>query len=122
MHADGAPSFADGFLEYAEKNAVFVLGICYGMQLIVQKFGGEVAVGEKQEYGKMEITVEKEGGIFRADEVGERQIVWMSHGDEAVSLPDGFTVVARSGQGSVAGIENRLKKFFGLQYHPEVGL
>ncbi|CAA6673359.1 unnamed protein product [Spirodela intermedia] len=120
VHADGAPTFPDGFLEYVEENGVFVLGICYGMQLIVQKFGGEVTVGEKQEYGKMEITVERKGGIFRANEVGEHQIVWMSHGDEAVRLPDGFSVVARSGQGSVAAIENRSKRLFGLQYHPEV--
>lgn len=120
VHAEGAPAFPDGFLEYVEQNGVFVLGICYGMQLIVQKLGGEVTVGEKQEYGKMEITVEKKGGIFRANEVGEHQIVWMSHGDEAVRLPDGFSVVARSGQGSVAAIENHSKRFFGLQYHPEV--
>ncbi|XP_078445886.1 GMP synthase (glutamine-hydrolyzing), putative / glutamine amidotransferase [Wolffia australiana] len=120
VHAADAPAFPDGFLDYAEKNGVFVLGICYGMQLIVQKFGGEVAVGEDQEYGKMEISVANEGGIFRAEEVGQRQIVWMSHGDEAVALPDGFVVAARSAQGSVAAIENRAKRCFGLQYHPEV--
>lgn len=120
VHADGAPSFPKGFLEYVEENGVFVLGICYGMQLIVQKLGGEVRVGEEQEYGKMEITVEKEGGMFRPEDVGEIQTVWMSHGDEAASLPDGFSVVARSRQGSVAAVENRAKKLYGLQYHPEV--
>ncbi|XP_074581106.1 uncharacterized protein LOC141837631 [Curcuma longa] len=120
VHAPGAPSFPDGFLEYAEENGVFVLGICYGMQLIVQKLGGVVDVGEKQEYGKMEIAVEGECGLYGAEASGEHQIVWMSHGDEAVKLPEGFMVVARSLQGSVAAIENRSKRLYGLQYHPEV--
>lgn len=100
---------------------MFVLGICYGMQLIVQKLEGVVAVGEKQEYGKMEIAVpEGEWGLYGPEAIGGHQTVWMSHGDEAVKLPEGFTVVARSLQGSVAAIENRSRRFYGLQYHPEV--
>jgi GMP synthase (glutamine-hydrolysing) A subunit len=99
---------------------VHVLGICYGMQLLVQKLGGEVTVGDAQEYGKMEIEVGKESALYAADEVGGHQTVWMSHGDEAVRLPDGFEVVARSTQGAVAGIEDRKRRFYGLQYHPEV--
>lgn len=116
VHADGAPSFPDGFVDYVESNGIFLLGICYGMQLIVQKLGGAVGVGEKQEYGKMEIRVlggEVVGGAHE-------QVVWMSHGDEVVRLPEGFEVVARSVQGAVAAIENRRRKFYGLQYHPEV--
>ncbi|URD93535.1 GMP synthase C terminal domain [Musa troglodytarum] len=121
VHAAGAPSFPDGFIEYAEEHGVFVLGICYGMQLIVQKLGGVVAVGEKQEYGKMEIAVpEGEWGLYGPEAIGGHQTVWMSHGDEALKLPEGFTVVARSLQGSVAAIENRSRRFYGLQYHPEV--
>ncbi|MQM22496.1 hypothetical protein Taro_055549 [Colocasia esculenta] len=120
VHAADAPSFPSGFLQYVEENEVFVLGICYGMQLLVQKLGGQVRVGEEQEYGKMEITVEKEGGIFRSEDVGESQVVWMSHGDEAARLPDGFSVAASSRQGSVAAVENRERRLYGLQYHPEV--
>ncbi|RRT50866.1 hypothetical protein B296_00041526 [Ensete ventricosum] len=121
VHAAGAPSFPDGFIEYAEEYGVFVLGICYGMQLLVQKLGGVVAVGEKQEYGKMEIAVpEGEWGLYGPEAIGGHQTVWMSHGDEAVKLPEGFTVVARSLQGSVAAIQNRSRRFYGLQYHPEV--
>lgn len=98
-----------------------VLGICYGMQLLVQKLGGKVASGDKHEYGKMVITVVEEGSEFFGPEVaGESQTVWMSHGDEALRLPEGFKVVARSLQGSVAAIENPSKKFYGLQFHPEV--
>lgn len=80
-------------------------------------------VGEKHEYGRMEIEVAKEGsGLFGNKRVGDRQVVWMSHGDEAVKLPDGFEVVARSHQGAVAAIEHRERRFYGLQYHPEVNI
>lgn len=77
-------------------------------------------VGEKQEYGRMDIEVEKSCGLFGSKSVGHKQVVWMSHGDEVAKLPDGFEVVARSQQGSVAAIENSLRRFYGLQYHPEV--
>ncbi|KAJ6815250.1 uncharacterized protein M6B38_135230 [Iris pallida] len=125
VHADGAPSFPEGFLDFVRDRGVFVLGICYGMQLLVQKLGGAVGVGERQEYGKMEIRVSKgdgEGGIFMEEMVGEDkgQVVWMSHGDEVVNLPEGFEVVARSVQGAVAAIEDPRRRFYGLQYHPEV--
>lgn len=59
-------------------------------------------------------------GLFGSKRVGDKQVVWMSHGDEVARLPDGFEVVARSQQGAVAAIENRAKRFYGLQYHPEV--
>lgn len=77
-------------------------------------------VGEKQEYGRMEISVEKDGGLFGYKKVGDTQSVWMSHGDEAVKLPEGFEVVARSKQGAVAAVEYPGKRLYGLQYHPEV--
>ncbi|KAM7494267.1 hypothetical protein LguiB_028876 [Lonicera macranthoides] len=121
VHTPHAPSFPHGFLEYVEANGVYVLGICYGLQLIVDRLGGEVRVGEKQEYGRMEIVVEKGGGgLFGAKRGGDKQVVWMSHGDEAVRLPEGFEVVARSMQGAVAAVENKKRRFYGLQYHPEV--
>ncbi|PPD93937.1 hypothetical protein GOBAR_DD09038 [Gossypium barbadense] len=120
VHADDSPSFADGFVEWAQSNGVFVLGICYGLHLLVQRLGGEVRVGEKQEYGRMEIEVEKSCGIFGGKKVGDRQVVWMSHGDEAATLPNGFEVVARSQQGAVAAVEDKDRRFYGLQYHPEV--
>ncbi|KAI3806425.1 hypothetical protein L1987_22330 [Smallanthus sonchifolius] len=103
VHAAGAPCFPDGF----EKNGVFVLGICYGLQLVVQKLGGEVAVGGKQEYGRMVIEVVRDyDGLFRGKKVGDKQVVWMRLGDEAVKLPIGFEVVASSEQGGIAAVEN----------------
>ncbi|KAI3873417.1 hypothetical protein MKW98_008069 [Papaver atlanticum] len=120
VHSEDAPTFPQGFIEYVESNGIFVLGICYGLQLIVQKLGGVVDIGEKQEYGRMEIEVLKESGLYKSGGVGSKQSVWMSHGDEAVKLPEGFSVVAKSQQGSVAAIENPARRFYGLQYHPEV--
>ncbi|XP_047338779.1 GMP synthase [glutamine-hydrolyzing]-like [Impatiens glandulifera] len=120
VHSPKAPCFPDGFVEYVESNGVFVLGICYGLQLIVQKLGGEVKIGEKQEYGRMEIEVERSSGLYGSKSIGDSQIVWMSHGDEAVKLPIGFEIVARSRQGSVAAVQNPERRFYGLQYHPEV--
>ncbi|AEE34128.1 GMP synthase (glutamine-hydrolyzing), putative / glutamine amidotransferase [Arabidopsis thaliana] len=120
VHALDAPSFPEGFIEWAESNGVSVLGICYGLQLIVQKLGGVVVEGESKEYGKMEIEVKGKSEIFGSESGGEKQMVWMSHGDEAVKLPEGFEVVAQSAQGAVAALESRKKKIYGLQYHPEV--
>lgn len=97
-----------------------MLGICYGLQLIVQRLGGVVEVGKNQEYGRMEIVVERNSGVFGDKSVGDKQVAWMSHGDEVVKLPDGFYVAARSLQGGVAAVENPEKRFYGLQYHPEV--
>ncbi|PPS03194.1 hypothetical protein GOBAR_AA17481 [Gossypium barbadense] len=112
VHADNSPSFADGFVEWAQSNGVFVLGICYGLHLLVQRLGGEVRVGEKQEYGRMEIEVEKSCGIL-GGKVGDRQVVWMSHGDEAATLPNGFEVVARSQQGASLPLRISIGGFLG---------
>lgn len=122
VHTPNAPCFPPGFIEYVESQGIHVLGICYGLQLIVQKLGGQVRVGEKQEYGRMEIEVDKACGLFGNKRVGDKQVVWMSHGDEAVNLPEGFEVVARSQQGTVAAVEDKKRRFYGLQYHPEVNL
>ncbi|KAL9270932.1 GMP synthase [glutamine-hydrolyzing]-like protein [Drosera capensis] len=115
-----APSFPDGFIEYGEEKGVFVLGICYGMQLLVHKLGGVVRAGEKgKEYGNKEIEVMGKSLLY--GENGGREKVWMSYGDEVVRLPEGFEVVARSVEtGTVAAVEDITRRLFGLQYHPEV--
>lgn len=116
VHEEGSPSTPPGFFEWAAGAGVPVLGICYGMQLLVQCLGGEVAPAEKREYGRMPITTTA-GSLF--PEAGS-QMVWMSHGDEAKRLPDGFAVVATSEQGALVAIECVERKMYGLQYHPEV--
>ena len=120
MHAAGAPGLPAGFWDWAAEAGVPVLGICYGMQLIVASLGGRVeAAPNGGEYGRMHIRTNNEAALYKG-ETEHRQAVWMSHGDEAVALPPGFTTVATSDQGAVVGIECASRRVYGLQYHPEV--
>ncbi len=95
-----------------------ILGICYGMQLIVYNFGGKVSKAEKKEYGRAEIVIENTAGLFQS--LHDKEQVWMSHGDEAVLLPDCFQRLAYSDNSGYAAIKHKLKPIFALQFHPEV--
>jgi GMP synthase (glutamine-hydrolysing) len=94
-----------------------VLGICYGLQFMVHTLGGKVRPADKREYGHAEIEIVAESLLFRGLE--KRQAVWMSHGDEALELPPGFELTAKTAH-AVAGIQNVAKKWFAVQFHPEV--
>ncbi len=95
-----------------------ILGICYGMQAMAQMLGGRVeAVGEK-EFGDTEFDVVYESKLF-LDMPSEFR-VWMSHGDEVVEVPPGFVVSGITKAGKVAAIEDASRRFYGLQFHPEV--
>ena len=94
-----------------------VLGICYGLQFITHKLGGKVSPGVKREYGHAEVTLIEKSPLFEA--VPSQMSVWMSHGDEALELPEGFQLIAKSAT-AVAAIENRAKRIFAVQFHPEV--
>ena len=96
-----------------------VLGICYGMQLMSDYFGGTVDSNVVKEYGQNEIKVDTKSPIF--DELSEKQQVLMSHGDTVKIPPKGFEVIAKSGE-AIAAIGNTEKKMYGLQFHPEVDL
>jgi len=95
-----------------------VLGICYGMQLISRELGGVVEGGRSREYGDERVDVETDCSLFRSTPV--RQNVWMSHGDHVEQVPEGFRVVARSRGGTVAAMADERRRFYGLQFHPEV--
>jgi GMP synthase (glutamine-hydrolysing) len=96
-----------------------VLGICYGVQLFAQFLGGKVEKGRKREYGKGVLTVKDAScALFR--NLPEMLQVWNSHGDKLTKLPRGFKSVAVTENSEYAAIENRARKFFGLQFHPEV--
>lgn len=118
VHWEGAPTAPEGFWEWQEQEKVPVLGICYGMQLIVKTFGGVVKPGDAKEYGRMMIHSEDGSGLYEGQSL--EQSVWMSHGDEAAELPAGFTCVARSAQAICVAVENSSRGVYGLQYHPEV--
>ncbi|HZZ16565.1 MAG TPA: glutamine-hydrolyzing GMP synthase, partial [Candidatus Sulfotelmatobacter sp.] len=94
-----------------------VLGICYGLQFMVHTLGGKVRPAEKREYGHAEIDIVAESKLFQG--LAKRQPVWMSHGDEALQLPPGFELTAKTSH-AVAGIQNVAKKWFAVQFHPEV--
>jgi GMP synthase (glutamine-hydrolysing) len=94
-----------------------VLGICYGLQFMVHTLGGKVRPADKREYGHAEIDIVAESALFRG--LAKRQAVWMSHGDEALELPPGFELTAKTAH-AVAGIQNVAKKWFAVQFHPEV--
>jgi GMP synthase (glutamine-hydrolysing) len=94
-----------------------VLGICYGLQFMVHTLGGKVRPADKREYGHAEVDVVLASPLFAG--LAKRQTVWMSHGDEALELPPGFELTAKTSH-AVAGIQNVSKKWFAVQFHPEV--
>ncbi len=96
-----------------------VLGICYGVQLLAHFLGGKVEKGLKREYGKGTLTV-KDGSCALFTKLPKSLQVWNSHGDKLTKLPTGFKPVAATENSEYAAIENRAKKYFGLQFHPEV--
>ena len=94
-----------------------VLGICYGLQLMVHVLGGKVNPAKTREYGHAEVEIVAESELFGG--LPKSLEVWMSHGDEAVELPPGFSLIAQS-PNSLAAIQNPAKKMFAVQFHPEV--
>ncbi len=96
-----------------------ILGICYGMQLIAQHFGGEVVAAEHHEYGKAKLNIIKSDSPIFTD-VPNNSIVWMSHGDRVEKLPQGFEAIANSDNSPYAAIANEDKKIYAFQFHPEV--
>ncbi len=95
-----------------------VLGICYGLQFMVSILGGKVASSTKREYGFASLVVKDRKGLLAG--IRQDSQVWMSHGDKVNRIPEGFIVTGLTSNSKAAVIENREKKFFGVQFHPEV--
>lgn len=95
-----------------------VLGICYGCQLMAHVLGGHVAPAIKSEYGKTETYFETESLLF--DGLPDKGTTWMSHTDYIESMPEGFESVAFTQDCPVAAMQNKERKLYGMQYHPEV--
>lgn len=95
-----------------------VLGICYGMQLMVKTLGGEIEGADHREYGKAAIDILSNSKLFT--ELPATQDVWMSHGDQVVSIPSGFQIDAKSSTCPYASVSNTEKQFYAVQFHPEV--
>jgi GMP synthase (glutamine-hydrolysing) len=103
-----------------------VLGICYGMQTIVAQLGGEVAAAKHREFGYAQVQVLGESSLLSRieDHIAATGIalldVWMSHGDRVISLPPGFTCIASTANAPMAAVADEERRFYGLQFHPEV--
>ena len=94
-----------------------VLGICYGLQFVVHHLGGKVQAASAREYGHAEVSVVAETPLFHG--LPQTLDVWMSHGDEALQLPQGFTLTAKTAN-AVAGIADEARRIWAVQFHPEV--
>ncbi len=98
-----------------------VLGICYGQQAMCAQLGGEVSLSDHQEYGQAYAEVVEDCALFHgAWSAGAREPVWMSHGDHVTRLPPGFRIVARSEGAPFAAIADDARRYYGVQFHPEV--
>jgi GMP synthase (glutamine-hydrolysing) len=95
-----------------------VLGICYGLQLMAHELGGEVVPSAKREYGPATVTVTHAAGLFGG--IDREQPVWMSHGDEILRPPEGFTATAQTDASPYAGLADPGRNLYGIQFHPEV--
>ena len=95
-----------------------ILGICYGMQVLAHQEEGKIINEGKKEFGYAKINVKADTVLFK--NISESSDVWMSHGDKVESLPDGYAITATSDNSPIAAYENISKKYFGLQFHPEV--
>jgi GMP synthase (glutamine-hydrolysing) len=114
IYENGSPRAGRGIFDLR----VPILGICYGMQYMVDSLGGEVISAQKREYGFAELHIKDTTGIF--DGIEKKTRCWMNHGDTIGKLPAGFKITASTPDTRVAATENRKKNFYGLQFHPEV--
>jgi len=95
-----------------------ILGVCYGMQLMVQQLGGEVKKSEQGEYGKAALHIDDPTNLL--SNVKDGTTMWMSHGDSVMKMPSGFELLAHTVNTPCAAIANHEKKLYGVQFHPEV--
>ncbi|MFF0518947.1 glutamine-hydrolyzing GMP synthase [Actinomadura nitritigenes] len=114
VYEQGAPAAPEGLFELG----VPTLGICYGHQVMAQALGGAVENSDVAEYGGATVAVTSPGMLFAG--LPNEQAVWMSHRDFVREAPAGFTVTASTDVTPVAGMEDRERGFFGVQFHPEV--
>lgn len=117
VHADGSPKINDAIFELG----VPVLGICYGMQAMADRFDGEVHASDVHEFGAATINVTAASSLLDGVEDEPAKLnVWMSHGDKVIKAPEGFEVVASTPSCPIAVMANEDKKYYGIQFHPEV--
>jgi GMP synthase (glutamine-hydrolysing) len=114
VYAEGAPRLDRELLALG----VPVMGICYGMQLLVHELGGRVEQAEVGEFGRSDLRVSEPGVLLR--DMPAEQTCWMSHRDTVFEPPPGFTALASSSSSPVAAVEDTARRIYGIQFHPEV--
>ncbi|HXB14702.1 MAG TPA: glutamine-hydrolyzing GMP synthase [Solirubrobacteraceae bacterium] len=114
VYADGAPALDERLLELG----VPVMGICYGMQLLVHTLGGRVEQADVGEFGRSELHVLEPGVLLEG--LPSEQTCWMSHRDTVYAAPPGFTALASSTASPVAAVQDSARAIYGIQFHPEV--
>ncbi len=110
----GAPKIDDEIFRLG----IPVLGICYGLYIVVNSFKGKIQGASSKEYGRAEINIKTESMLFKA--LSPKEQVWMSHGDKVVEVPANFKTIGSSDNAEIAAIENSSEKIYGVQFHPEV--
>ena len=117
VHAENSPRINDAVFELG----VPVLGICYGMQAMADRFGGQVHASDIHEFGAATINIDGKSALTDGIEDAAAKLnVWMSHGDKVVEAPKGFDIIASTPSCPIAIMANDDKQYYGLQFHPEV--
>ncbi len=97
-----------------------ILDICYGLQVVVHRLGGQIEAANDREYGRATLKIERDDPLFEGLSKDAPLTVWMSHGDRVVELPEGMSVIASSGGSPFAAVRSERVPFWGVQFHPEV--
>ncbi|MFW5660591.1 MAG: glutamine-hydrolyzing GMP synthase, partial [Oceanicaulis sp.] len=117
VHGEGTPRAAQKVFELG----VPVLGICYGEQTMCAQLGGSVEPAEEREFGRADIEITAESPLLKGlGDIGHLERVWMSHGDRVNAIPQGFHPIAATTHAPFAAIADEARRFYGVQFHPEV--
>ena len=116
VYQDNAPKVSENLF----KLPVPFLGICYGMGIVNLAFGGEASRAERREYGPADLIIDDNADLFYGFSANEATRVWMSHGDKMTASPKDWTVLAHSRNSPIAAFADPTRRYFGVQFHPEV--
>ena len=118
VYEEGSPQLSDEFYTYISEEKIPVLGICYGLHLLIHQLGGKIEAHNSKEYGKTKLNIINSNILL--DSLEKEEVVWMSHGDQVKEMPDGFEILAETETCPIAVYGNTEKQIYGVQFHPEV--